>query len=358
MRKLFYFELRKIFSRRLTQIALFAIVLLSILLSLSTYQSKYAFDGNSNEGTGKTAVEIEKRIAADYAGTLTDEKIQKMLTDFAPKTDLHGLNAAYLYQNALQSAAFARFSDLDGNWNGLSVSDVFGSEAIKIGYIDGWLSTVQNMAKILLVLSLVLIIMTASVFCGEYNGVDNLILTSKYGRTKCATAKVMASIFAALVVTAVVIAGNYLLAFALYGSEGLDCSILFAPISYMEGFIPFNITCGAMLKYQILLAFTGAISVTGITLIVSAVSKNQITALVVSAAIYMFPVLLPIEETNVLFRYIGLLPLYHAQFISLMSIECMSNGLLYAVWVVPVACIFIGAGSFFSRRIFAKHQIF
>ena len=74
------------------------------------------------------------------------------------------MNAAYLYQNALQSAAFARFSDLDGNWNGLSVSDVFGSEAIKIGYIDGWLSTVQNMAKILLVLSLVMIIMTASVF--------------------------------------------------------------------------------------------------------------------------------------------------------------------------------------------------
>lgn len=43
MRKLFYFELRKVFSRRLTQIALLAVLLLSVLLSLSTYQSKYAF---------------------------------------------------------------------------------------------------------------------------------------------------------------------------------------------------------------------------------------------------------------------------------------------------------------------------
>ena len=53
-----------------------------------------------------------------------------------------------LYQNAMQSAAFARFSDMNGNWNGLSVSDVFGDEEIKIGYTDGWLSTSQNMVKI------------------------------------------------------------------------------------------------------------------------------------------------------------------------------------------------------------------
>ena len=31
--------------------------------------------------------------------------------------------------------------------------------------------------------------------------------------------------------------------------------ILFAPSDYAEGFIPFNITCGTLLKYQILLAF-------------------------------------------------------------------------------------------------------
>ena len=58
-----------------------------------------------------------------------------MMSDFAPTHDLHGLNAMYLYQNATQSAAFSRFSDKEGNWNGLSVSDVFGNEEIKIGYV-------------------------------------------------------------------------------------------------------------------------------------------------------------------------------------------------------------------------------
>lgn len=99
---------------------------------------------------------------------MTDEKVQQMMIEFKPKQDLHGMNAAYLYQNALQSALFRNFSDLNGNWNGFGVSDVFESEEIKIGYIYGWLQTSQNMVRIFVVLSLVVAIMIAPVFSGEY----------------------------------------------------------------------------------------------------------------------------------------------------------------------------------------------
>ncbi|MCM1184303.1 MAG: hypothetical protein NC337_13110, partial [Roseburia sp.] len=47
------------------------------------------------------------------------------------------------------------------------------------------------------------IIMTAPVFSGEYGGVDDIILTSKYGKTKCAATKIIGSILTALIVTAV-----------------------------------------------------------------------------------------------------------------------------------------------------------
>ena len=154
MKKLILFELRKVFSKRLSLIVLVGILLFSVLISFSTHQNKYAFDGVSAEGSGKTAVEIDKGIAAKYEGILTDEKVQQMMNDFAPTHDLHGLNAMYLYQNATQSAAFSRFSDKEGNWNGLSVSDVFGNEEIKIGYVDGWLSTSKNMVRVFIVLAL------------------------------------------------------------------------------------------------------------------------------------------------------------------------------------------------------------
>ena len=37
----------------------------------------------------------------------------------------------------------------NGNWNGVRVSDAFGGEEVRIGYVDGWLTTSQNMVKIL-----------------------------------------------------------------------------------------------------------------------------------------------------------------------------------------------------------------
>ena len=77
MKKLILFELRKVFSKRLSLIVLVGILLFSVLISFSTYQNKYAFDGVSAEGSGKTAVEIDKEIAAKYEGILTDEKVQQ-----------------------------------------------------------------------------------------------------------------------------------------------------------------------------------------------------------------------------------------------------------------------------------------
>lgn len=357
MRSLIYFELRKIFAKRLAFLAFVGIFVFSVALSFSTYQNKFAFDGKNTEGSGKIAVQIDKEIAAQYEGILTDEKVKQMMSDFAPTYDLHGTNATYLYQNAMQSAVFVRFSDMDGNWNGLSVSDVFGDEEIRIGYIDGWLSTSQNMVRVFVALALVIIIMIAPVFSGEYEGVDNIILTSKYGKTKCATAKVIASIFTAIFTTTSLVVFHLILAFALYGKEGFHCSILFAARDYVEGFIPFNITCGTLLKYQILLVFTCTLSITGITLLLSAISKNQIVTFVVSMIIFLFPVLLPITESNALFRYIGLLPVYHVQFVSLMSIEQMHNGMLYAIWALPVALAILGIGVFISCKAFAKHQV-
>ena len=357
MKKLIQCELRKIFAKRLTQIAVTALLLLSLFMGYTTYRNMYAFDGISEEGTGQKAAAIDKSVAEKYAGILTDEKVQQMMADFKPTQDLHGMNAAYLYQNAMQAALFRRFSDADGNWNGLSVSDVFGEEEIKIGYTYGWLETSQNMIRIFLVLSLVAAIMTAPVFCGEYGGFDNIILTSKYGKTKCAAAKIIGSIVAALTVTAIVSAINLIYAFILYGSSGLDCSILFAPEGFTERYIPFNITFATLLKYQILLAFTGTVSVTGITLALSALCKNQMAALVASLAIYLCPIMLPVTETNPLFRIFTLLPLYHAQFISLMSVDQMKSGVLYALLAVPVALIMMGIGIAISRRVFAKHQI-
>lgn len=235
MKKLILFELRKIVSKRLSLIAFTAVFLFSALLSFSVYQNKYAFDPNGGQGFGKTAVELDKKIAAKYEGILTDEKVQQMMADFAPTSDLHGLNAVYVYQNAMQSALFSRFSDKDGNWNGLSVFDVFGEEEVKIGYVDGWLSTSRNMVRSFVPLALVVIVMVAPVFSGEYEGVDNILLTSKYGKTKCAYAKVIAAVFTAALTTALIAAFQVLLRLSFTEQRGWIAVFCLRPATMRKG---------------------------------------------------------------------------------------------------------------------------
>lgn len=51
MKRLIYFELRKIFSRRLAQIALIGVLLFTALLSITTYRNKYAYDPYIGQGS-------------------------------------------------------------------------------------------------------------------------------------------------------------------------------------------------------------------------------------------------------------------------------------------------------------------
>lgn len=357
MKKLLIYELKKIFKRPLTKISFAVVLLFALFLSFSSYQNKYAADGKGKEGTGRIAVEIDKEIAARYEGILTDDKVRQMVSDLIPKRDFHGLNVKYVYLNAMQSAVAVQFVDMEGNWNGLGVSDVYGEEEIKIGYVDGWLTTSQDLVKVLVVLTLAVIVMTAPVFSGEYGGVDQIILSSRYGRSKCAVAKIAACLLSAFAMTAVVLAMDIVVSLLLYGREGLSCSILFAQLTYAEQYIPFNITCKTLLIYQALLAFTGVCSVVGMTLLFSAVSKSQMVAVVSSFVVYLFPLLLPVTESSPLFKIVILLPIYHAQFISLMAVEQVKGQILYAVWAVPVAAFLLIMGAIWGKNIFAHHQI-
>ena len=128
--------------------------------------------------------------------------------------------------------------------------------------MDGWLSTSHGAS--FGALALAVIIMLAPIFSGEYEGVDNIILTSKYGKTKCATAKVVAGIITAILTTTLIAAFNLLLAFVFMEQKGWIAVFYLPPVTMWKRFIPFNITAVRCSKYQILLAFTCTLSVTGI----------------------------------------------------------------------------------------------
>lgn len=118
-----------------------------------------------------------------------------------------------------------------------------------------------------------------------------------------------------------------------------------------------NGTCGALLGYQILLSFAGAVGTAAVALVLSAVCRNPMAAVVASAAVHIVPTLLPVPESDPLFRLLALLPVYQMQFEALMSLGQLRGGLPYAVWALPVSAGLLAVGYGASRKIFASREV-
>lgn len=341
MKTLFLYELRKIFSRKIV----WAGILFILVTSIAGFTS-----------ITPEIVAQEKEISAQYKGILDDELVQRMLQDFMPSKEQiemwHGVDIKYIGINSMQQAVHRYFANGDGTWNAKTVKDVFGDKEIQVGYYEGWFKLSQAIVKVMIGAAVLAVIITAPVFAGEYQGMDRLLLTCRYGRKKCAGAKVLAAFCASMSIAAAFLTGNFITALCLIGIEGLDSSTLFCSVFY-ETYMPFNITCGTMLLYQTGLALSGILMLTGITLVVSAASRNQIVSLITSTAIFLAPVMFSVAESSPCFKLVSLLPIYQLQFISLMGIGQIGNKLFYAVCAFPAAAVFAALGSTLAQRVWA-----
>lgn len=339
MRQLIRFELKKIFSRKIILAGLIVLAGLNISSFLAEFPAE------------KTAYEQE--IAGKYEGVLDDEKVQQMLQDFLPTKEQidmwKGIHVMYIGQNSIKTAVHAYFAREDGTWNGKTVSDVFGDREIRVGYCSGWLDFSRLLAKMMMGAAILCVLMVSPVFSGEYAGMEQLLLTASLGKTKCVTAKVLAAFLASLAVAAAVLAGNFAGAFLAMGTEGLQASTLFCGIYYQE-WMPFNISCQMMLGIQAILAVSAILMLTGITLAVSAAAKNQTTALIAGAFLFLLPLIINMPESAPLFKILGLLPAYQLQFSSLMRIG-QTGKFFYALVGVPTAAAAAVCGSLLARKL-------
>ena len=80
-------------------------------------------------------------------------------------------------------------------------------------------------------------------------------------------------------------------------------------------------------------------------------------ALTASAAVYVFPAILPAAQSGTLSGLAALSPLYHVLFVPIMSVSQIKDGILFAVFAIPISVLFAAAGYLASCKIFAGHQV-
>jgi len=365
MLNLIRFELKKICSRKIVWIGFALLLFFNIMLyrSYSLPSMSVWPDENSEYLYGAEAVEFDKAIAERYEGELTDEKVQEMLSDFAPSQSFRertgGMNVAAIPMNSMQVAVQSQFANYDGTWNGLTVQDVYGDSSIQVGYNTGWLNTCYYMVQVIIGIGFLLIVAISPVFSGEYSGMDALILTSRYGKTKCVSAKVISAFTTAFLITSVFLILNIAVSVISFSTDGLSASVSFAASNRFDT-LPVDMSCKTLVIMQCLLAFTSIFGATAITLFVSAVSRNTFVALAFAAVIHVFPLVIPVSEYSPIYRYLLLFPVYQGQSLFLLSlggISLFGGSIPYAIIAIPVMLVLTVIGYTLSKGVFSNHQI-
>ena len=117
-------------------------------------------------------------------------------------------------------------------------------------------------------------------------------------------------------------------------------------------YIPYNISCGTMLLYQVGLTFSGISMLTGMLLVVSVLSKNHVISLIISAIL----VFLPLVNTDLIQQVNVLLPIKQLQFSELMSVSQIKGNLLYALLAFPLSLVMIVIGTLLARNFWRNRQ--
>ncbi|MCC0634572.1 ABC transporter permease [Clostridioides sp. ZZV15-6388] len=412
MSTLIKFELKKIIRRKSTIAVILGSLVLSIFLFALMPLKEKSYDDNGKEYRGLQAIELGKQQSKLNEGYITDKKVENSIRKYQKifnnpnnivkdengfsnfkqdvylrffypnKTFYNFITESYSEPNDINSMIlqsislknrtnFYKFRNekvntilnseySDGNYT-QKEKEFWLSKNKKInepylnGYYEGW--NYFLLGRDLLIFTILAIcISIASVFSGEYqSGTDSLILSSKYGKTKVITAKIISSfLFGTIVFTinTIISIGILLLSF---GVDGWNL-----PLQLTVSSTPYPVTFLQATLLSILVIYMILIALIGFTLLLSSCMKSPFPVLITDIALLFIPLFLKYSETNWLYNQI--LRILPSNAISFSFSEYINYRFGSLIIDLPTMIIFTGLILSiiilpFIKNNFRKHQV-
>lgn len=373
MLSLIRFELEKILQKKLIIITLFLMVLFTFTMIYNWIAPECSWVVSEDNGQlvtlkGREALLTNQEICARYAGPLTDEKVQQILDEYHWSEEIIAnselqINNMPAYSHNLMYNAFSSsgFTDADGLYNGQSIQQGYGEIApqLTLGYYEGWENTLYALTYILLSWGCVVSILLSPLFSDEYTrGTDALILTGAKGRTMASTAKLLTAFAIVLAGTLLIILSATLALLLYHGTVGFDASVQITGFGFLAG-TPYVLSWGTAYAFACLLWIGAIIVLSSVTLLISAAVRSSFTALVASFAFYVVPMFIPwsllhLNVVGVLFP-INQMQLRPQLFLDKLQVGTLSFPIMWLV--IPLTAIILVLCVYFSKRLFARHQV-
>lgn len=365
MKTLFELELKKLIKKRMNIIVIAVCLLLIGVLFYLPISQFIVLDTDGKQTKGIAAIAMEKEFANTYAGKLTNDKIsaditeyqalfdnpanvskdstQKALTDsayfkyFLPYIDYWKLINGNFVDPYAYDSTFATITNIDlenaidfyaardekvntllnqeyVDWNFSDSEKVFWQNRIssittpyEYSYHTGW-ETLLNCLELFVIGIIGICICISGTFSGEYqSGADSIILSSRYGKSKLITAKILAAFaYSCLTFTLFVLVGCGIQLVA-FGMDGWNL-----PVQVLNTIAPYNLSLLGATLLAIFTLYLVLIGMVAFTLLLSAKMKSSVPVLAVIILAMMLPMFLGISETNGIWNRILVLLPYRA----------------------------------------------
>lgn len=372
MFRMIRFELQKIFDKAIVIGSLAALLLISfVLLQAYCFNNSRTMSYLPDETTlsGRDAILYNQSVAEKYTGNFTDETVARIVSDFAEEyprefyalTHDEGIHASlpsvysYLsifippqnYDDILREATEqgSSISPLTG-YGLISIADYMplANEPLQYGYNDSWelffMSCFGPAFTVAIPALIVIIIAVSTIFSSEYSmKTDVLILTTKHGKNKQITAKLLASlIFATLVVGGVFILFG--IAFGLqYGLAGWSADI---QTNFGLSFMALEIRLNnlQLILLGLLIVWLAALFTASMTAMISAMTKTPFSSLIVAITVFAVPSI--IRRMNVWSSIRNILMVFPANAVNVQEVLRLSinvQSIFYQTLYAPMISI-------------------
>lgn len=256
----------------------------------------YPIDTEQGRIEGQEAALYNKAVHARYAGILTADKIDKVLSDLQTARNEYDETHSDSYD---WPVVFSDIASLNGMVYEAGYEDINEllknhSEPFFFDFAYTWISAFNIFHNAGIVFALFLLIVLSPLFANEYSsGADEIILTTKHGKGKLIRAKfIVAILFTTLAV--IVFSAFVLTICGLYfgGFTGwqVDIQTLIQSAIYID--LPIKMNCLQFFGFNVLMYWVTGICVAALTCCCSAFAQNTFSAFIVSVIFYFLPMLL------------------------------------------------------------------
>jgi ABC-type transport system involved in multi-copper enzyme maturation permease subunit len=312
-----------------------SLIVLAGILFIGFYYSQLNISGEKvGEGT-----ELYHEVVKESTGDFTDEQVKSILANYIDRYQSE--NKPFdLFSWQIGEVFFPNDEDIYLKMNEAiaqdekvmideiklkTINEIGFSEfekPLKIGSYVTWYDLYKVTNQLFLLTSVITILICSLVFSGDTSrNMNQLLLSTKFGRSKLTISKIVASTLLSSIVF-LFIHILLLVSFYVYNSgfEGWDSSIQ-TNFSLKLFSFPVEFNHVQVFILVIALHFIGMLSIIGVTLYVSSLTRSPFSSLVISIGLLLLPkALTEFFKRGVVYKSLNLLPINHYRVEDILSL--------------------------------------